>query len=122
MTLERITLGKQGEDLACRELRRRDYTIVERRFRTRLGEIDIVALDGQTLVFIEVKARSGSRFGTGFDAVTPSKRRRICAMARDYLARHGAADAACRFDVVSIDMSRSRPEVTVVVGAFSVGE
>ena len=60
----RQSLGKRGEDLACEELERRGYAIVDRRFRTRCGELDIVARDGDVLVFVEVKARSGSSFGT----------------------------------------------------------
>ena len=61
---QRQSLGKRGEDLACAELEKRGYVIVDRRFRTRCGELDIVARDGGVLVFVEVKARSGSNFGT----------------------------------------------------------
>src|SRR5215207_8078309 len=66
----RQSLGKRGEDLACAELEKRGYVILDRRFRTRCGELDIVARDGTVLVFIEVKARSGSNFGTPFESVT----------------------------------------------------
>src|SRR5262245_59143491 len=83
----RQTLGKDGEDLACRELRRRGYAILERRYRTRFGEIDIVARQGETTVFVEVKARDGGEFGGAAAAVTPWKQRRLVAMAVDYMAR-----------------------------------
>src|SRR5215216_6427096 len=68
MTLERIALGKTGEDLACGELERRGYDIIARRYRSRGGELDIVARDGPTLVFIEVKARDGRDFGDAAEA------------------------------------------------------
>jgi len=64
----RQTLGELGETLACEELRRRGYAILERRYRTRYGEIDIVARHGDVLVFVEVKARAGDAFGTGAEA------------------------------------------------------
>ena len=63
-------LGKLGEDLACRELVRRGYAILDRRYRTRIGELDIVARDGETVVFVEVKARGSDEKGTALDAVT----------------------------------------------------
>lgn len=119
VTPDRIALGKSGETFACRELERRGYAIVERRFRTRYGEIDIVARDGDTLVFVEVKARRSIRFGTPVDAVTPFKQRRILRMAAEYVLLHGVCNASCRFDVVSVLFgSELRPKVEVVKGAF----
>ena len=103
VTLERQRLGKSGEDLAVDELRRLGYAIVARRYRTRHGEIDVVAREGETLVFVEVKARTTRAFGEAAEAVTPRKQRRLVSMAVDYLARHGLTGAACRFDVVAID-------------------
>ena len=81
-------LGKIGEDLACEELERRGYAIVARRYRRRGGEFDIIARDGATLVFVEVKARDGREFGEAAEAVTALKRRRMARVALDYLARH----------------------------------
>src|SRR5882762_5562238 len=98
----RMTLGKMGEDLACRELERRGYAIVARRYRRAAGELDIVARDGPTLVFVEVKARTGRAFGGGAEAVTALKRRRIAQLATEYMMRNHLADCPCRFDVVSI--------------------
>lgn len=103
MTVQRQTLGKSGEERAVRELERRGYAILARRYRTRHGEIDIVADDGGTIVFVEVKARETSDCGTAADAVTIYKQRRLTAMAVDYLARNHIADRPCRFDVVAID-------------------
>jgi putative endonuclease len=98
----RVSFGKLGEDLACDELRRRGYVIVDRRFRTRCGELDIVALDGAVLVFVEVRARSSGRFGTPFDSITWQKRHRLSRMAAAYLCRRSLPDIACRFDVVGV--------------------
>ena len=108
-----------GEDLACRELRRRGYDILARRYRTRHGEIDIIARDGSALVFIEVKARRDDRFGGGGAAVTRVKQQRIARMATDYLARRRCLDAECRFDVVTIDFSGDSPRIEVMTHAFT---
>ena len=121
MTQARIALGKTGEDLACRELERRGYAILERRWRQRGGEIDIIAKDGPTTVFVEVKARDGSEFGEGGEAVTARKQRRIVQLALLYLARHRLVDTPCRFDVVSIALDRVPPVVDVFQNAFDAG-
>ena len=114
MTHARQELGKTGEDLASAELERRGYAILARRYRTRYGEIDIVARDEDTLVFVEVKARAGGSFCTAAEAVTPQKQRKVAMMAADYLARNGLGEIACRFDVVAIDGD----EVSVIRDAF----
>ncbi len=108
MSDDRIALGKSGEDLACRELERRGYAIVARRYRRRGGELDIVARDGKTTVFVEVKTRQGDRFGAGVEAVHGLKRRRMMQLALDYIMRHRLADSPCRFDVVSIQVDDGR--------------
>ena len=92
-TPRQAALGALGERLACHELRRRGYAILARSFRTRHGEIDIVARDGDVLVFVEVKTRASRRYGTALEAVTAGKQRRIAAMARSYLARAGLGRA-----------------------------
>ena len=107
-----------GEDLACGELSRRGYAILARRYRTRLGEIDIVARDGNTIVFVEVKARRGTAFGGACAAVTASKQRRVARMAGDFLARHRCGEVGCRFDVVAIDFEDGRPRIEVYQDAF----
>ena len=118
MSHARIALGKIGEDLACRELERRGYAILERRYRTRFGEIDIIARDGRTIVFVEVKARLTGDFGGAAAAVTGWKQRRIAEMAVDYLSRHQLHECPCRFDVVAIDFDPAGPRVTVYPNAF----
>jgi putative endonuclease len=116
----RQVLGQSGENIACDELRRRGYAILERRYRTRFGEIDIIAREGETTVFVEVKTRVGGDFGDGAEAVTPWKQRRIAQMAVDYLSRRHLHDRPCRFDVVTVDYSTGRPRVDVIPHAFDV--
>jgi putative endonuclease len=120
MSTARVALGKYGEDLACRELERRGYVIVARRYRVRDGELDIVATDGETTVFVEVKARTDSAFGGPAEAVTLLKRRRMARLAMHYLARHHLATRPCRFDVVSITVTDGRPIVEVYPNAFGL--
>jgi putative endonuclease len=114
----RQSLGKSGEDLACKELERRGYAILARGYRSRFGEIDIIAKHDQTIVFIEVKARASDEFGGGAAAVTPWKQRRITQMAIDYLSRNKLHDKPCRFDVVTVDMKDNGPEIVVYANAF----
>ena len=118
MSHDRVALGKAGEDLACRELERRGYAIVARRYRGRGGELDIIARDGPTLVFVEVKAREGRAFGEAAEAVTPLKRRRIVQLAMDYVVGHRLSTCPCRFDVVSIHVDSGGPVIEVFQNAF----
>ena len=118
MTLLRQTLGKLGEELAVAELERRGYAITARRYRTRCGEIDIVAECEGVVVFVEVKARNDAEFGTAAEAVTPWKQRRLTRMAKDYLTRERIVDRPCRFDVVAIMLDGGAPAIEVFVNAF----
>jgi putative endonuclease len=119
MSDARSVLGKTGEDLACRELERRGYAILARRYRRRRGEIDIIARDGATLVFVEVKARDSLAFGEAAEAITALKRHRITEVATDYVMRHRLTDCPCRFDVVSIHFEAGGvPVVEVFQNAF----
>ena len=118
VTLARQQLGRIGEELAVAELERLGYAILERRYRTRCGEIDIIADDEGTLVFVEVKARATAEFGTAAEAVTRQKQLKLVAMATDYLARAQVRDRPCRFDVVAIDECESSPRIVVYRNAF----
>ena len=122
MSRARMVLGKTGEDLACRELERRGYAIIARRYRCRGGELDIIARDGPTLVFVEVKARDGHAFGDAAEAVTWQKRQRIVRLASEYIMRHHFSDSPCRFDVVSIQFDEGRPVIEVFQNAFSTND
>jgi putative endonuclease len=119
MTLSRQQLGILGEEMAVTELTARGYAILERRYRTRHGEIDIVAEHGGTLVFVEVRARLTAEFGRAAETVDDRKKRKVTAMASEYLALHRVTSRPCRFDVVAIDQAEGpAPEITVYPGAF----
>jgi putative endonuclease len=94
------------------------YVILDRNFKTRTGEIDIVARDRQTTVFVEVKRRESSGHGTAAEFVGPSKMRRLISAARIYAARHGLTEGLIRFDVVAIDVIEGREQLRHHKGAF----
>lgn len=95
-------VGRQGEDLAVDFLRRLRYRILERNFRCRCGEVDIVARLGATVVFVEVKTRRSDLYGSPAQSVTPFKQRQIARAAQTWLAANRLTDSAARFDVISI--------------------
>jgi putative endonuclease len=102
---DRGIVGRVGEDLACRYLEDNRFTIVDRNWRTRAGELDIIARRGALTVFVEVKARRGKTYGEPEEAVTPSKARRIRGLASEYLTSSGGS-AETRFDVISVLLDR----------------
>jgi putative endonuclease len=111
--------GEAGESLACRHLESRGFVVVARNFRCRSGEVDVVARDGETTVFVEVKERTGVSHGGACEAVTFGKRRRIVRAARIYAASRGLSEAPLRFDVVSIDWTdEGRPRIRHDAAAF----
>lgn len=101
---DRTALGRWGEELAARELARRGYVILERGARGRRGELDLVAADGDTVVFVEVKTRHAGPYGRAREGISRAKATRLIELGRDYLMRHGRADAYWRIDVVAIDI------------------
>jgi putative endonuclease len=110
--------GRPGEDLACRHLTAQGFSIVQRNYRCRSGEVDVVAREGETTVFVEVKERQGSSHGQGLESVTFGKRRRLIRAARLYAAAHGLDERPLRFDVISIDWDERGPQVRHDRGAF----
>ena len=107
--------GGDAEDRAEAFLAAQGLAIVTRNYRTRLGEIDLIAREGTTLVFVEVRLRTGTRFGGAAASITPRKQRRIVAAARQFLMRFERVPP-CRFDVVALD--GGKPEW--IRGAFDV--
>ncbi|MGA8752595.1 YraN family protein [Candidatus Deferrimicrobium sp.] len=111
--------GDAAEERACRHLEGSGLTIVERNFRTRGGEIDIVARKGDVLVFVEVRSREDVGFGTPEGSVTPAKRRRIVAAARQYLSKVPLSSwREARFDVIAIEGSGDAAELRHYPAAF----
>jgi len=118
----RKVFGASGEDAAVWELTRRGYRILARNVRTRVGELDVVARDGDTLCFIEIKARHSLAFGLPQEAVTPRKQRHIIRAAQWYLKAHRLTSAPARFDVVALLLGPDdRPtSVALIQNAFDV--
>ncbi len=118
-------LGNKGEDYAVKLLKKAHYKILERNFTVRGGEIDIVASDSGTLVFVEVKMRKNSDFGTPAEFVTYGKQRKIIYAANCYLEKNGLFSLPCRFDVVEIVGSVNEKgkikvsEANIIKNAFS---
>lgn len=110
--------GDRGEELALRRLLAEGYELVERNYRTRYGEIDLILRHGDCLVFVEVKLRRGTAFGDPAEAVTPRKQQTIRSIAEHYIAEREPAFGEARFDVVGILESRGGPVVRHIVGAF----
>jgi putative endonuclease len=110
--------GRSGEDLACAHLESRGYAVLARNYRSRSGELDVVARTAGTTVFVEVKERRSASHGRGFESVTGPKRQRIVRAARQYAAAHGLLESPLRFDVISIDWQDGRPEIRHDEGAF----
>ena len=104
----RQLLGKFAEGRAEAHLKSQGLSLVARNVRSRFGEIDLIMRDGAALVFVEVRSRSRSDFGSAADSVTRAKQRRIVLAAREYLARQPGLPA-CRFDVVTLDGTGSKP-------------
>lgn len=116
--MNRQQKGKAGEDLAAAMLEKEGYEILERNYRFDRGEIDLVAREGGELVFIEVKARHGDRFGSPEDSVTPAKEEQLKKVAEGYLLEHHLDNQACRFDVVSIAFLGGAPRMRIIRNAF----
>jgi putative endonuclease len=110
-------LGIEGEELAVRFLKKKGYKIVSRNFKSPVGEMDIIAEDGDTLVFIEVKTRTDDSFGHPFEAVTPRKREKLRKVALGYL-KHSRRDVPSRFDVLSIETDGANHKIEHIKDAF----
>jgi putative endonuclease len=116
---EAYALGRRGEEIALEYLRRKGFRIVSRGFRLFHGEIDIIAWDGETLVFVEVKTRATTEFGLPEEAVTPAKQVQIRKIARGYLVTSGLGEPDCRFDVLAILVPEGEdPAITHYPDAF----
>jgi putative endonuclease len=113
--------GQIGEETAVAYLKQKGYLIVERNYRKRFGEIDIVAQDGEVVVFVEVKTRRSVRFGSPFEAVDRRKQKKMTRVALAYLNSHKLFDRSARFDVVAVMLHKeSGSEVEIVQDAFEM--
>ncbi len=115
-----VSFGKRGEQAAERYLRRRGYKILRRGHRSKPGELDLVALDGRTVVFVEVKARRSDEAGHPAEAVDARKQRRLTRLAVTFLKQHGLLEEPARFDVVAVTWPEGarRPTIEHFENAF----
>ncbi len=111
-------LGNKGEDLAVKFLKGKGYKIVSRNFKSPLGEIDIIAEDRGTLVFVEVKTRTDTSFGLPFEAVNYRKREKLKKIALYYLKNRCKNDLPSRFDVLSIQAGSGENRIEHIIDAF----
>lgn len=114
--------GKRGEDLAAAFLKEQGLQLLEQNVRCVLGEIDLVAKDGRTLVFVEVRSRAGDRFGLPEASVSRAKQRRLTLLAKWYLQRHRLEHQPARFDVIAIRWRLDQPDITWIPNAFDARE
>jgi len=120
VTQERIALGKFGEELALRRIKHLGYTKIVRNFRCPLGEVDIIARDGDTLVFMEIKTRKGRPIDYAKEAVNARKKRQISKVALAYMKATNCSNVRARFDVVAISLGGGKPEIEVIKNAFEL--
>ena len=112
-------LGRSGEDRAARHLAKQGYRVLERNYRTKQGEIDLIALDRDTVVFVEVKTRTTDAYGAPELAVDGRKQQRMAKAALAWLKQKKLDQMACRFDVVAI-RGDGEPQVEVIRDAFEI--
>ncbi|HUU43396.1 MAG TPA: YraN family protein [Planctomycetota bacterium] len=122
MTADKDQLGRWGEKQAVRFLKKHGYRVLGRNVASGVGEIDVVARDGDEVVFVEVKTRTDEDFGGPLLAVDRAKRRKLVQLARTWLARHRLDEVACRFDVVGVTFldEKKHPDIELVKNAFTL--
>ena len=109
--------GKRSEIIAADYLKKKGYKILETNYKNKVGEIDVIALDKDCLVFVEVKARLSQKFGHPFDAIDERKQQKIRSVASLYMVKNHKYGSHCRFDAISI-LGLENPEITHIVDAF----
>jgi len=120
LTKERLDLGALGERLALQKIKHLGYRFIEKNYRCPLGEIDLIARDGDCLVFIEIKTRRGSTTGFAKEAVNQRKMRQISKAALNYMKANNCWDTMARFDVIAVNISGEREEIEVIKNAFEL--
>jgi putative endonuclease len=120
MTSPKKSLGKKGEELAAAHLRMLQYKILERNYQCAAGEVDIIAKDHHTLVFVEVKTRSNRNYGPPAEAVDARKQRQLSKVALTYLKQKKLIDIPARFDVVAIEVLPCEHQIEVIRDAFEL--
>ena len=122
MLKDNLNSGALAEDKAGEFLKTNGYKILHRNYRTKLGEVDIIAKDKDTFCFVEVKFRSSDKFGKGFEAVNGKKQIQIAKAALSFLKEKKLLDKSARFDVVSLDACGAEEKITLIKNAFELSE
>ena len=120
MTKERLALGKAGEDIAYKRIKKLGYKCIERNYRCRLGEIDLIAKHKDCLVFIEIKTRRGRDTGYAKEAVNHRKMKQISKAALTYMKENNCCDTKSRFDVVAVSIKEGKPDIEIIQNAFEL--
>jgi putative endonuclease len=120
LTRERLELGERGEALAYEKIKSLGYRNIIRNYRCALGEVDLVAKDGDVLVFIEIKTRRGRSLGFAKEAVNTRKQKQISKVALNYMKTNNLFDVSARFDVVAVSMVSGPPQIEVIKNAFDL--
>jgi putative endonuclease len=120
VTEDRIALGRFGEKLASRRLQKLGYQILEKNYRCSLGEVDLVARDGDALVFIEIKTRKNRPLGEAKEAVHKRKQGQLSRVALAYLKSKKLLGTKARFDVVAIGVGEGKEEIEIIRDAFEL--
>lgn len=120
MTRERLSLGEMGERLALKKIKRLGYKFIAKNYRCPLGEIDLIARDGDCLVFIEIKTRRGRSIGYAKEAINKRKMRQISKVALAYMKANNCCDVKARFDVIAINIKDDREEIEIIPNAFDL--
>jgi putative endonuclease len=118
--VEHTKIGAQGEEIAARFLLSKKYEILDRNYRCRHGEIDIIARRKNVLIFIEVKTRRSCAFGSPLEAVSLKKQRSISSVAQAYLQHNRLSSSAARFDVIAVLLGSGTPEIEHIENAFEL--
>ena len=120
MTKERIALGRFGEDLARKQLKECGYRILTTNYRCPFGEIDVIARDGDVLVFVEIKTRKNKSLGLVKETVNIRKQRQISKVALAYMKSHNLWGSKARFDVVAVGLLDGEKEIEIIKNAFEL--
>jgi len=120
MTKERLALGKLGEDLAFKKIKKMGYKCIVRNYKCPLGEIDIVAKQDDYLVFVEIKTRRGRNTGYAKEAVNKRKMRQLSKAALTYMKENNCCDTKSRFDVVAVSINQEKSDIEVIQNAFEL--
>jgi putative endonuclease len=114
---KRKQTGRQGEEIAAAYLTRKGYTVLQRNWSRPGGELDLVTAQGETLVFVEVRARRSNRFGSAEESVTPAKQARLVELAQTYLQEMELSFRPWRIDVVAVQLGRGQPQINHIENA-----